>query len=146
MLRWMTCFALVLFSVSAYPQGASGTLMPSELFNRQSILTLTGAAGAVWVFTAALQHALDFNPRWLALLLSVALGVGSVLTIQSAQPVDYLIGVLNGTLIYCTAVGVNALSGKERAGAMVPKGMVPKGPEHVDAPAVEKRTFRSKWF
>ena len=114
--------------------------LPSELFNRQSILTLTGAAGAIYVVTAAAQHALNFNPRWLALGLSIAAGIVGASTIEASTYVDYLIGVVNGCLIYCTAVGINTLAGGPSTGRLVSKGM-----GQVDSGA-EKCHFRSRWF
>lgn len=41
--------------------------IPKELFTPESMLTLTGAAGITFVVCNALQSALNFNPRWLAL-------------------------------------------------------------------------------
>jgi hypothetical protein len=110
--------------------------LPTEFFSQSTILTLAGASGAVYVVTSALQHALNYNPRWLALLLSIVLGIVGV----AATLVDYMVGLVNGCLIYCTTVGINSMSAKSRPGGRVSKGVG-------DSPiAVQHRTFRSRWF
>ena len=114
--------------------------LPEEFFSRTSILTLAGASGAVYVVTSAMQHAMNFNPRWLALLLSIALGVGGAATIQAPTLVDYVVGLVNGCLIYCITAGINNISAKPSPGAMVSKGS--DGPTM----AAQQRTFRSRWF
>jgi hypothetical protein len=114
--------------------------LPTEFFSQSTILTLAGASGAVYVVTSALQHALNYNPRWLALLLSIVLGIVGVAATQAPTLVDYMVGLVNGCLIYCTTVGINSMSAKSRPGGRVSKGVG-------DSPiAVQHRTFRSRWF
>lgn len=114
--------------------------LPTEFFSRTTILTLAGASGAVYVMTSTMQHAMNFNPRWLALLLSIALGIGGALTLQVPMLVDYVVGLVNGCLIYCTTVGISSISAKPIPGALVSKGSEGR------TLAAQHRTFRSRWF
>lgn len=113
--------------------------LPADLFDQSTILTLTGASGAVYVVTSAIQHATNYNPRWLALLLSIALGIAGALTLQSPTLVDYLVGLINGCLIYCTTVGVNSVTAKPER-VIVAKGKAKKSFDQ------QPRNFRSRWF
>lgn len=115
--------------------------LPSEFFTPQSILTLTGATGAVYVVSAGLQHAFNFNPRWLALVISLVLALVGAHTTQPHELGTYLIAVVNGFLIYCTAVGVSSIAGTPAGGGGVSKGALSRSPS---TPA--QRTFRSRWF
>lgn len=45
------------------------TTIPVEFFTLQSMLTISGATGVVFVISDGLQCALDFNPKWLAMRL-----------------------------------------------------------------------------
>ncbi len=113
---------------------------PTEFFSHSTILTLAGASGAVYVVTSAIQHAMNYNPRWLALLLSIVLGIGGAAALQAPMLVDYMVGLVNGCLIYFTTVGINSISAKPSPGGMVSKGVgkPTMGEQHL--------TFRSRWF
>lgn len=116
--------------------------LPSELFTPQSILTLTGATGAVYVVCAGLQRAFDFNPRWLALALSLVLAIAGAHATQPHVAATYLVAVVNGFLIYCTALGVNASLAPPAPVPVVPKGAV-EG--ELKPPPPKRRMLRSRW-
>jgi hypothetical protein len=113
--------------------------LPTEFFSQSTILTLAGASGAVYAVTSAIQHAIGFNPRWFALLLSIVLGIGGAAALQAPTWLDYIVGLVNGCLIYCTAVGINSISAKP-TGEVISKGV--GGPIRAPQP----RSFRSRWF
>lgn len=118
--------------------------IPKEFFTPESIFTLTGAASAVYVVCGALQHALGFNPRWLALLLSLAISLIGTHIAQSAAWTDYLLAVLNGFLIYCTAVGVNTvLATRDGQGGSQLKT---RSPSPDSRSRVSPRRFRTSWW
>lgn len=86
-------------------------MMPNQFFTPQSFYSLAGSAGIVYIVSNALQSAFNVNPRWFALVLSEAVALYGTYAAQSAQvPSDYFIALLNGCLIYCTAVGGNTLA------------------------------------
>jgi hypothetical protein len=114
----------------------------SEFFTPQSILTLTGATGAVYVVTSGLQHAFSWNPRWFGLALSLLIALVGTYATQPHLVASYLVAVVNGFLIYCTAVGVNSITSTPRDSAAVARGTLNAG----RAEQAPKRTFRSSWF
>src|SRR5438552_5017252 len=81
--------------------------LPSEFFSPQSALTLSGATAMTFVISGASQTAFNFNPRWFALaiaLLITLLGTWSV----EGRGLDYLFAVINGCLVYLSAVGLSS--------------------------------------
>jgi hypothetical protein len=122
---------------------ASSPQIPNEFFTPQSMLTLTGATGIVFVVTNGLKVAFDFDPKWLGLALSELVAVLGVV-VSGGRGVDYFIGVINGFLIFSAAAGVSSMGG---AAAPTSKGVV------VDAAAPRtgavtgrRRRFVSSWF
>lgn len=118
------------------------TLIPGQLFTPASIVTLTGATGAVYVICGALQRAFDFNPRWLALAISVVIALAGAHTTQPHQLVSYLVGLVNGCLIFCTATGVNDVFTQDPPAAPRHKGL--DLPKDVSA-RPSKRKFTTRW-
>jgi hypothetical protein len=117
--------------------------LPKEYFTPESILTLTGATGAVYVVCGGLQHAFRFNPRWLALAISLILALVGAQATQSHEIASYLVAIVNGFLIYCTAVGVNSVLAPpaDGSGVAVARGMGPGGRQDPPRP----RSFLSRW-
>ena len=85
--------------------------LPNEFFTIQSMLTLSGATGATFIVGNGIQQAFDFNPKWLALVIAlfiVELGV----YLTNGTGIDYLVGVVNGFLVFsCAAGGTSMLGG-----------------------------------
>jgi hypothetical protein len=52
--------------------------VPSEFFTLQSMLTLSGATTATYVISNGLQHAFNYNPKWLALAIALAISLFGV--------------------------------------------------------------------
>jgi hypothetical protein len=113
--------------------------LPTAYFTPESILTLSGATGAVYVVSGAIQHVSGYNPRWLALGISLIIAVVGSYATQPPVVATYLIAVVNGCLIYCTAVGVNSVLGKGG------QSSIAKGNNN-SSDAVGRRSFRSRWF
>lgn len=113
--------------------------LPDQFFSNSSFGSLASASGIVFVASNALQGALNFNPKWLALALSEVVAVyGTYLAHSAAVPSDYFVSVLNGCLIYCTAVGGTALAASVREQGK-PKGLVV-------GRSSSRRAFTSVWF
>lgn len=112
--------------------------MHNQFFSNQSFLSLAGASGMVFVMSNALQGAFNFNPRWLALALAEIIAVyGTYLGNGNSVPSDYVVSLLNGCLIYCTAVGGTTLADRR-----------PKGRAKAVSSTSEtgKRGFLTSWF
>ena len=95
--------------------------IPTQFFTAESMLTLTGAAGATFVICNGLQRAMNFNPRWLALAIAEALTVFGTLSSHASNKLpttaaDILVAIVNGFLVYATATGTSAIAGGGHAG------------------------------
>jgi len=117
--------------------------IPQEFFTVQSIITLTGATVATFVIANGIQMAFNFNPKWLALIIAIILSLFGVY--ESHLPdkphllSDYFIGIINGFLIYCTAVGASQIAAPKTENKQ-------KEATRRLQPNTTKRTFFSPWF
>ncbi len=159
--------------VIAFLQSQTSTTTPTEggtassqFFTLISFASLASASTIVFVVSNGLQRAFNFNPRWLGLALSVLVGcigvyVAPTLTVPDGPPpggVDYLMGVLNGFLIFATASGATSVAGNANgvgnpraslgapAGAPAPGGGPPGAAAMIQSPARPRRAFLEPWF
>ncbi|WP_447963190.1 hypothetical protein [Nitrospira sp. Ecomares 2.1] len=120
--------------------------VPREFFTLQSMLTLTGATGAVFVVCNAIQAAFNFNPKWLALLLSEVISMAGV-ALSGGHGLDYFVGLVNGCLIFSSAAGVVAINSggdaKSRGDGTVTAEDIRKG---VSTSSRRGRGFFAPWF
>jgi hypothetical protein len=113
-----------------------------DLFTVKAMLTLTGATGATVVVGNGCQAAFNFNPRWLALATAMAISMFAVYH-NKGGPSDYFVGVVNGFLIFLTAVGANTMSGKKPGEGGTARGV----DQPLEAmPASAKRRFTTRWY
>ena len=117
-------------------------VLPKEFFTPESMLTLAGASGSTFVICNSLQRAFDFNPRWLALLVAQAIVlVGTASSGATAVP-DYLVGVVNGFLVYLTAAGGTSAAGGS-GGQPVARGAAERAAQVSPG---GRRGFLTPWF
>jgi hypothetical protein len=90
--------------------------LPREFFTPESMLTLAGASGSTFVVCNSLQKAFDFNPRWLALAVAQIIVLAGTASSGANSVSDYLVGTVNGFLVYLTAAGGAAAASDGRAG------------------------------
>lgn len=94
-------------------------MQQDQFFTLASFASLGSASAIVFVVANALQRALNFNPRWFALALSIIVGlIGVAIAPSLVKPpgpspdgISYLMGFLNGFLIYTTAAGATSVAG-----------------------------------
>ncbi|MBL7129330.1 MAG: hypothetical protein ISS16_10150, partial [Ignavibacteria bacterium] len=82
----------------------------TEFFTLKSFTSLAGASGAVWICCGVIDNVFDFNPKWLALALSVIISVTVCISQRKKMIQHYVIALLNGALIFSTAAGFNTLN------------------------------------
>src|ERR1700749_1228960 len=111
--------------------------MPTEFFTIESTLSLGGAVTMVFVVCNGCQKALDFNPKWLALVISLIIALIAVAHHPGSKILDYIVGIINGFLIFCTSAGATEAVGK--------KSLPAPGPKTFGGPAGQKnkRNFLS---
>jgi hypothetical protein len=84
--------------------------VPNEFFTPESMVTFTGATAAVFVIGNTAQSVFQFNPRWFSLLVAEAISLLAIY-LGGGEGLDYLIGLINGCLIYSAATGAVAITG-----------------------------------
>lgn len=117
--------------------------LPREFFTVQSMLTLAGAAGATFVVCNGLQKALDFNPKWLGLVVAQMIVLAGTAASGAAGIADYMVGVINGFLVFLTAAGGTGAAGSGAGGQPVARGAALDG---TAASGRRKRNFLTPWF
>jgi hypothetical protein len=85
-----------------------------EFFTLQTMLTLTGASSATVIIANSIQYAFNVSPRWLALLIAEVISNVGVY-VNHGLAIDYFVGIVNGFLIFCTAVGASQMVGRRRS-------------------------------
>jgi hypothetical protein len=130
--------------------------IPQDFFTAGTMLTLTGATGATFIICNTIQRAFDFNPRWLGLVVAEIIVLSGVYGVSQGTLVDYLVGMVNGCLVFCSAAGATGALGSstqpgETRGTTAAKAPVPpklrgarggSGTSSATAP----RRFLSPWF
>jgi hypothetical protein len=109
--------------------------IPKTFFTSESFESLASCSAIVFVVSNACQRALNFNPKWLGLFLAEATAFYGAYASQNLIGLGgCVIAVLNGCLIYSTAVGGTNLAASTGTGGQ-PKGL----------PSA-KRSFFTPWF
>src|SRR5713226_887275 len=91
---------------------------PTDFFTRESFYTFVGVTGMTFVFASGFQKAFDKNPKWVALLIAVGLCLfGTHLRGDEITVVDYLVGIFNGFLVFCTVAGSTGAANKLAGGS-----------------------------
>lgn len=111
------------------------TSLPDQFFTWPALGTLAGASGATFVITNTLRSAFDWSPKWLGLAVAQAICVGAA-AMLGKQGSDYVIAILNGCLVYLSAVGAASATGSATPKAVAMGGANP--------PAGNR--FLSSWF
>jgi len=109
--------------------------LPQDFITWADMLSLGGASSATFVVGGAIQHVLNRNVRWISLAVALVLGAFLFLT-QASEPrlLDWILGLVNGCLIYLTAVGMNSVAA------------VTTGPVDALGGAAERRSFLTRWL
>lgn len=146
---------------------------PTDFFTAGSLMTFGGATLATFIVPNAFQAAMNFNPRWLGFVVAQVICIGVVATGDpsggSGGLIDYVVAVINGCLVYCSAIGAtsvgwNATAGRRRDAARripdssksgdrqnksgpIPKSKpLPSPPPEVPPQPEAARTFLTPWY
>jgi hypothetical protein len=111
-----------------------GPTPPSDVITWKTLGTLAGASGITVLICNVMQATFNFNPRWLALLVSEILCIAVVYYTKSQESGAYFLGVLNGFLVCSSAVGVAQVIGQGAGGPGAGGGPIPR------------RRFFDPWF
>jgi hypothetical protein len=92
--------------------------IPTEFITIESLSTPLACATVVYVICGSFQSAFNFNPKWLAFLLSIALSLLIHIFMEKSEThisIKILLGFLNGCVIYMTMLGFNTISNRGEA-------------------------------
>jgi hypothetical protein len=117
--------------------GTVGSL--SSFFTWASFGSLIGLTGITYVVTNTARVAGNFNPRWFGLVVAIVATEMGVYLTHPSDPLTYVLGLLNGCLVFLTAAG-SATAGD--AAAQLPALAGSRGPR---APGA-KPAFYESWF
>ena len=113
---------------------------PHELINAKTLLTLGGSALGVTLFGNVLQYVFGWSPRWMALLVALALAGAGAVVAHAVSWLQWVVAFFQGLQIYATAVGISAATG---TGPVQPKhAEVERG----EATRVAQRRFWARWY
>ncbi|MFL5741464.1 MAG: hypothetical protein ACJ75B_14665 [Flavisolibacter sp.] len=137
------------------------TIIQQDFFTPSTLGTLAGATFVVFAISSGIQSAFNFNPKWLALVISILVSfIGAYISMHAGEApqretdattahsvqsagVTYLIAFINGFLIYASATGANQIVGHDHPSA--PGGVQPSGNKREAAPT-SKRKALTRWF
>jgi phage shock protein PspC (stress-responsive transcriptional regulator) len=120
--------------------------IPKEFFTTESIGTLTGAAGIVFVVCNGMQRAFDFNPKWLALSIAVLIGIIGAHQTTEGGVINYIMGLINGFLIFCTAAGATEFGHATNKQNQLPGEIRGIGPKKDIPQPIVRRALLNSWF
>jgi hypothetical protein len=109
----------------------------NELISVEDLITLGGASFAVILTGNVCRYVFNWNPRWFGLAVAFVLAGLAIARLPHIQWFDWLVVIFRGLQIYATAVGMAAITGKEKHDAIVERG--PLG-------AARRRAFWIQWF
>lgn len=109
--------------------------LPNEFFTWGALGSLAGASGATFVITSTLRSAFDWSPKWLGLVVAQIICIGASVSLGKSGS-DSIIAILNGCLVYLSAVGLASASGGTTTSATARGGTNTAPP----------RGFFSSWF
>jgi hypothetical protein len=120
--------------------------LTDDFFTPESMTTLAGATAITWIVSNAVQAAFNFNPKWLALVIALAVCFVGTMLKETHTSTDLFVAFINGCLVYLTAVGASTLPARgATAGAPqpLPAGGGPRAGGALGGR--EKRGFLDPW-
>jgi len=118
--------------------------IPQQLISSDSLATFGGISVIVVGVTNSLKNALDWNPPWVAWILAMIVClIGALSRAPKPNALEILIALVNGCIVYSSAVGMNSL-GTAASNKM-------GGPGGGSAPGIggsrkRERPFFTQWF
>lgn len=122
--------------------------LPEEFFTTSTLFTLGGSTTAIWIITSAIGYLFEFEmsekiKKWIVFILSFAIVLIGATLVKEPNIVTWVVAVVNGFLVFLTALGLNTLVSARQV-----KEETRKLPTR-DTEDVEKKTrgkFRDRWL
>jgi len=119
--------------------------MAQELFTLATLGTFAGATAATVVVGNTLQSVFNVNAKWLTLLLAEAIVILVAIFTPTKELSGYFIAILNGCLVYSSAVGLNTMTSRPPPASEPP---VARSAKDAGLPPrrIIRRDFFSRWW
>jgi hypothetical protein len=119
-------------------------MAPSEFFSWGTLGTLAGASAATWAVGNAIGSLLgEAGRKWGALIVAMAISIGVfVYSVERPTGLHWFIAVLNGLLIFATALGFNEMVRPREA----PRERQLDRERHAEEPRTGRRPFFDSWL
>jgi hypothetical protein len=114
--------------------------MAQELITLTTLGTFAGATAATLVLGNTLQSVFNLSAKWLTLLLAEAIVILVAVFNHTSELSGYFIAVLNGCLVYSSAIGLNTMTSKQ------PPSEPPAARSAEEAGLPPRRTIRRDFF
>jgi hypothetical protein len=122
-----------------------GIAMAQELFTLTTLSTFAGATAATLVVGNTLQSVFNLSAKWVSLVVAEAILLLVAFFTGTTEVSGYFVGVLNGCLVYSSAVGLNTMTSKPRpSNPPAARSANETGPP--SRPTVPRRAFFSRWW
>lgn len=93
----------------------------NALFTLTSLLSLQGASAASLIIPNVLRYligaAFDRYEKWTGFIISMVIALATALIATEPNPVKWLVAIVNGFLIFASAIGVNEVVARRTRGA-----------------------------
>ncbi|NQT80162.1 MAG: hypothetical protein HQ555_07225 [Candidatus Aminicenantes bacterium] len=91
--------------------------LPEEFLTTSTLFTLGGSATAVWIITGVIGDLFESEisekiKKWIGLILSLAIVLLGATFVKEPTMLTWVVAVVNGFLVYATAVGINTVMSK----------------------------------
>ena len=119
--------------------------MAQDLFTLTTLSTLAGATAATTVVGNTLQSVFNLDAKWISFVVAEAILILVVIFTHPAEVSGYFVAVLNGCLVYASAVGLNTMTSK----LPMSEQPTPRSAETGGAPRRRtnvRRDFFSRWW
>lgn len=118
--------------------------IPNELYTTSSLLTLSGSATAVWIITSTIGYLIGKRKskeikKWVGLVLALLFALLGATQVQDPDLITWVVAIVNGFLIYLTAIGANTVIG-------ISAPPLPESPIRETSATETRGGFTNPWF
>ena len=88
--------------------------IPNDFYTAATLFSLSGSSTAVLIITSVIGYLLEPKDsrsikKWVGLFLSIVLALLGVTQLKETETLTWVVAIVNGFLIYLTAVGANTI-------------------------------------
>jgi uncharacterized membrane protein YqgA involved in biofilm formation len=121
--------------------------IPQDFYTTATLFSLSGSASAVWIITSVIGYLLESKAskqfkRWFGFILSITISILGAAFVNEQQPLTWVVAVVNGFLIYTSAIGANTITEK----AATVGGQRKRPVRETSADKAKRGNFTEAWW